>query len=980
MHPGTSTCHQVCQNFLAHVVRDHVFSDAELNHGSGPLSVDTGRLVATGQRVEQRLPSLLRISGKGGWSPVEARRATFAAFTNVTLLDHLLSVVRGALVFATVDLCARRARTEEELRRRLAAVAAIAFLHDADKMLELGRSEARQGALDATAMAGLMERFGLPVFLARHGATLTSAAVLELVNGVEATAVQGLVKVPEEHWHDRTYVRLADRVDGTFLQTRPLDGRPRFGLDGALEVIRTFEGLHTDALRGLGGRVIAIHDPHTPFLLDALQAGLSAACRDNHGFPPIIELHHDGRLLVALPEDEADAVVQAALARATGELGARIRVAINARGTLDLLDAPGTVADLRDSIANMGTRERESLLRAGKEALARHSSAIDELMRPSGFLPRPADYAGQLVPLWSGMGSNDGLVAIHRDAVLLGTVLDCADPSPRLGIPDATVRERELRDALDEVGALPNGPTVLDELPPGTRRALLAGFAAGYARGEPDLHDLLLGPGGLAALWLEGQDGRPGLSAKIDRAGIRLRAAVSAHYTALMSGCLVTTVDEEADGRCHFTNAPVSRSDMATVSGRMGLYGVKVSAFSGREGRPESFRSTESETLVSPLAEAEHKLRRLRFVQNGGSPDRREVPVTITSPTTAGLFGALPFGNDQVGAELALSDMVRSKIEAGKPTYRNAEATLRRTRVARFEELPGRMVGNGTEPGQIAFVRMACRAALRLGRPVHVFRGLPRPRPEFVAFDTMPASLAALLGGDAFRLEQVGPAIARLEGVEAVAEVTGFGLELALRLCDEATCFGAACDALARVERRLAARASDPKLNNIRFFAANLLETTAMPQPSDTALLEFADAMARVQRIPRHNDGANMAELGLRTALDTTEALERLQQTASTSLAAGIAGELEKSIARGKLWVRPELRGKRSFDELVDEAARVFVEAVWHGAFGGALPSSRDRRVALAVYRHGFKRASRELYARAGLPATEQDETSSQEA
>lgn len=980
MHPGASVCHQVCQDFLAHVVRDHVFSDAELSRGSGPQSDAIRVQVAAGQRVEQRLPPLLRISGKGGWSSDPARAAAFAAFTNVTLLDHLLSVVRGALVFASVDLCARRPRTEEELRRRLATVAAVAFLHDADKIMELGRVEARQGALDAGAMAGLMERFGLPAFLARHGATLTAAAMLELVNGVEATSIQGLVKVPDEHWHDRTYVRLADRVDGTFLQTRPLDERPRFGLDGALEVIRTFGGLDTDAARHLGGRVITIHDPHTPFLLDALQAGLSAACRDHHGFPPLIELHHDGRLLVVLPEDGADAVVEAALARATGELGARIRVATNARGTLDLLDAPGTLADLRDSIGDMDTRERENLLRAGKKALARHSAAIDVLMRPSNFLPRPADYMGQLVPLWSGLGSDDGLVAVHRDAVLLGVVLDCADPSPRLGIPDTAVRERELRDVLDEAGALPNGPTVLDELPPGTRRALLAGFAAGYARGESDLHDRLFGAGGLAALWLEGRDWRPGLSAKIDRAGVRLRAAVSAHYAALMSGRLVTTADEAADGRCHFTNAPVSRSDTATVSGRMGLYGVKVSAFSGREGRPESFRSTESETLVSPLAEAEHKLRRLRFVRNGGSPDRREVPVTVTSPTTAGLFGALPFSNDQEGAELALFDMLRSKVEAGKSTYRNAEATLQRTRVARFEELPGRLVGRGTEPGQIAFVRMACRAALRLGRPVHVFRGLPRPRPEFVAFDAMPASLAALLGGDALRLEQVGPAIARLKGLEAVAEATGFGLELALRLCDEATCFGAACDALARAERRLAARSTDLKLNDIRSFAANLLETTAMPQPSDTALLAFAEAMARVQRIPLRSDGANMAELGLRTALDTAEALERLRQTASASLVAGIAGELEKSVSRGGLRVRKELRGGRSFDDVVDEAARVFVEAVWQGAFGAALPSSRDRRVALAVYRHGFKRASRELYARAGLPATEQDESGSEAA
>ncbi len=35
--------------------------------------------------------------------------------------------------------------------------------------------------------------------------------------------------------------------------------------------------------------------------------------------------------------------------------------------------------------------------------------------------------------------------------------------------------------------------------------------------------------------------------------------------------------------------------------------------------------------------------------------------MAITSPTTAGLFGALPFSNDADVAEFALSDVVRSQ-------------------------------------------------------------------------------------------------------------------------------------------------------------------------------------------------------------------------------------------------------------------------------------------------------------------------------
>ena len=117
MRTAPAICQEICVEFLASVVLDHVFSESELFRGSGPLDGTRRQQVEAGQRIDQRLPLLLRISGKGGWSPDGDRRATFAAFTNVTLLDHLLSVTRGALDFGAIDLL----RGEIEPRRSYAA-------------------------------------------------------------------------------------------------------------------------------------------------------------------------------------------------------------------------------------------------------------------------------------------------------------------------------------------------------------------------------------------------------------------------------------------------------------------------------------------------------------------------------------------------------------------------------------------------------------------------------------------------------------------------------------------------------------------------------------------------------------------------------------------------------------------------------------------------------------------------------------------
>ncbi|HTH46997.1 MAG TPA: hypothetical protein VMB21_05765, partial [Candidatus Limnocylindria bacterium] len=303
----------------------------------------------------------------------------------------------------------------------------------------------------------------------------------------------------------------------------------------------------------------------------------------------------------------------------------------------------------------------------------------------------------------------------------------------------------------------------------------------------------------------------------------------------------------------------------------------------------------------------------------------------------------------------------------GRLQYREDAAFTRRTRIARYEEMPARLVSVGTDPGQISFVKLAFEVAQRTGRPLHLFRGLPVPRPEFVAFDTLPQSIERLLGGTGFRLERLAWCVARLRGMEAVANATGFGIELALRIADPDTRFGAACDALSRAEN---ATDTSPTLPAIRAFATTLLgDPDIMPSTSDRALIAFGEAMARAQRIPLRDDGGNVAELGLRTALDTAEALERNGQTSDDSLLAGIAGEIEDNLTRRSLAARQEVRNGQSLSEAIAGAATIFVREVWNGAFGRTVPSSRIRRVALAAYRFAFEREARRMRAMLGRVA-----------
>ena len=86
--------------------------------------------------------------------------------------------------------------------------------------------------------------------------------------------------------------------------------------------------------------------------------------------------------------------------------------------------------------------------------------------------------------------------------MLLGAVLNCTDPARGWASRTRRLREAELRAALHTADALPDGPTVLDEFPPDTRRAVLAGFAAGVA--NKDLSSMTIVRAGRAGSTLVG--------------------------------------------------------------------------------------------------------------------------------------------------------------------------------------------------------------------------------------------------------------------------------------------------------------------------------------------------------------------------------------------------------------------------------------------------------------------------------------------
>ena len=950
------TSRSVYGSFLKDVVRERVFSDEQRTRGAGrPLGDKAKHAIDKGDRIDVRTPFLATVSGKGGWirGPEFDRRKLFK---NVTLIDHLVSVVRGALVFGEIDLRAAGV-PESELPARLARIAAVAFLHDADKMLQRDR----QMEIRPADVEGLMRDYGIVRFLAKFGQSLDAQRMTSLIDQVETTRANrmrpGAPILSLQEVRDCAYVTLADRLDGTYLDTRK----------GGDCVVRELEAFKDDNLRGdaLGDwRALRIVSPHTPFLLDEFQGHFSIACKDRHGHPPLIEVHHDGELLLVAPSKEFDDVFDKAIDNLAKAFDLDPRVNISARGMPDILDGGRDLCDLREHLEE-NVRTASKALRISVDLVhpvagaTTVKSLIDDLFTSFGIAPVWPDldrYSARLVSPWPAHHEDDDeRSAFLLDAATVAVALACKAPQParKLNVPDARAREQELVKLLKQSG-IPVPVWLLDLTHDISRRNLLSALAAAAGINDGVLREALLGDDGLVNLWLRGRGNRQGLLDKIDNPGLHMAAAAQGWFRAAAHGCLLRAEEEDAEGRCHFTNAPVPRNRPIELS--TGLYGVKVSAFSGREGRWESFNSPKRETLVSPLALAEHRLRSIRVRRPGGQPD---VPILISSPTSAGLFASLVYVHNDLPPEFSLFDALRTENrKPDKLVFRDVDNYFRRYRIGRYESLPSRMASRDRDIGIITFVKMVFETAQRIGRPIHVFRGLPRPEPGYVSFDFLPEHLVAALGGTSFRIEQLPSRIHLLRVVEEIASIAGMGLELAARIADPETRFAAACDAIMRIDRMDEGKANARSF--LRHSLLNLLEDKAtMSTESDNVIVRFAESMSHVQRAPIRSDGDTVPEMGLREALAAVEAAGQLGQISRDSLIHAVMGSLDKELARKNLFSSKTTRKEATLESSLLAAAEIFVDDVWPKAFGNTSPPSRQRRIALAIYRMSFERAAR---------------------
>ena len=926
---------KVYADFMAEVVDAHVINDR-----TGPLPDEKKRKgQAAAKLVDKRILRLQTMSGKGGYHADPDRRASYAQSANVTLLDHLLSVVRGALTFATLDLLATNPTADRTtLEGNLRRLAAIAFLHDLDKDLGLARND----PLSLDAVAERWTRYGLDTFTAATTPALEPDQVRALIEQVEASQAHRsppAASPPRALTNLLPYVALADKLDGLWLKE---------GVDAVLTRLHQDQSLRTDLARDW--RAVDLFDPHHPFLVDELQRALSSGCRP---VPPLIEVHQDGRLLMLIPAAQSEEIRAKALKRLRAFLARKLfqlRVNVSNRGVPELLESQPDHATLTAFMAeDLPEQDLANLFRvkaelASDQTLTHH---LDALLADIGLAPTWPMVVSKTLKTLSPYPSPTNLAepaqAQLRRAAHLALLLNHKTVK---GLPNYGQREKGLMEIIP--AEPPAWLTALDHDP--SRRTLTALWVTRLAGDDPEVAERIWGEGGLLCHWLEGTEGGRGLRETIDAKDGRLLDAVIAHFNQRLDGQPMTALADQ--GRhCLFTGQPVARTDSFKEADQ--LYEIKKSAFSGRDGRVEALDAVLGETHISPVSYTEYRLRAQIHAGAGGRADG--IPTLVSSPATTGLFAALAVDHEEDFRTLSSYDLAREEIAKGR-VYRGADVYRHRYRIARFERQPAQT------RDLLDWLRLLMQASRRLGRPVHLFRGLPVPEKAFFAIDSLPTRLADLLGGNRLRLEQLPHALERLNTALLILDANGLGYEVLNRYARPDTRLGAVCLAWTHFQdasRTGSAGSHFHPASRFRFEFEQLLKENAMSN-TEAPLVALGRAASRIQRWPGYDASRNEELMTFNLSLETAIGAWRLGQADPASLAMAIAGELEVNLARKDLFASGKHRPEgETLSQALITFAQQFVDEVWFGVLKGRPPAQTSRRILGSIYRLSFLTAAR---------------------
>ncbi len=890
-----------------------------------PISDKQKTLIEQDRRYDVRPLRWASLSAKGDSHHLES--------LNISLADHVLSVARGGAFFAAIRQKSRMVDQEQQSLTQVAALAfVIGLLHDLDKAYGQPGKEIQVSHVEKAIVDLNIQKF-LAVFSLSHTAQ-------ELLKGIELvedrSAGRGAGVYPIEPDRRNQLIRAAACVKfADAMESRVSSGDPEGMADRLVDFLQDLAKADADTSSGLQGwEVFNLYDGHHAFIMEMFLDRIIKASIDLTGAPPLLSMYHDGRLLTILWSDQKQSILEQAIEGLLSKMPFTFSVLVNARGGMDFggrpLQAWQEVVDFVYKKTATWTADPglPRVLLLPKSVAKAHEVEILKLMQDAQVVAKwkPTE---QQVFLLSEIepGTEQEASLVVACALALGIEVD-----KKTGILPQNLRFKELSVHIKV-------PAWIESLEDSqSKKTLLALLAVAESYQDPAKQEALFGEEGFFVQLVQGTPTSPGVFSAIPETSTRLLAGLRQHLTALMNGTVLGKDTLDPDISCFISGLPAPRSSEVSL-GSM-VYAIKVSAFSYRTGRPENRFSSESGTFLSPISEAEYKLRSDR----ARKLNRREgsLPVKVFSPSYSGLFGGVVSGHEQ---ELSIWDLARIPVNETQLNF--PDPYERALHLSRFEEMP-RKLGD-----RLSVIRLMLKAILRTGRPLHVFQGMPIPHRAIFYYDALDPEISMLLGTQELRLDQLPMALKRLQLAEGLVEsnlvvvlkqLTGYGVAAGhLEL-------GGLALAIEKLQEKSTLAAASAVAKDL--FHKELQMSSSQTQPLHP-LVKLSQMAPSIQRRPSYQASNSEKERLLRIcleALDEAASLKIALNDAQT-LQAFVAGQLRQKLDRRPAYSAATSRApQQTLAQAIDAFAETFVKEVVSGVFHHKNPSNETRSRAFALY------------------------------
>jgi len=678
-------------------------------------------------------------------------------------------------------------------------------------------------------------------------------------------------------------------------------------------------------------KLVSFHTPHTPFLTEEFVCSLTTACVDNTSKYPLLNQFSDGYLECLLPEKQADDIIsKAKIILCKERLPFDLELNVSAKGFPSLSNGQPCAEEIYDFLSgdkdvSATSKNKADLFRVNVDDLSNLRSDIDSLLQKINLTADYPKSAGATQHLFSVKSIPNSTV--FADMCLISLMLNLTVDNKKC------INTSERVNKLIDIGFESMGleGEFKEER---TERIIYAIHFTGLIQDNQQLREKMLVE---FNKWLDGDDNYAGLKHNFTGMGAQVSIAVDSYIDNLVNGRM-QSFDNDELGRCIFTGEHVPMSQ--SIDSKTGMHGLKVSAFSGRENRPEVFNSAKALTNVGFISIAEHRLRTIAHMEQGGKNDG--VPTNISIPVGVGGFSG--FNHNNGFKHYSVFDLARQEKKKGK-VFDSFDIHTNMIRVARFELMPPKLAD------QVDKLRLIINAALRTGRPTHIFRGLPYKNKNFFTYDAMPAIISKLIGGQSINFQQCVDASKKLKFASSVLEYHDLGYDALSNYLSPATKFQAICKMWCVIRG-----SGDCGLFNQHELSVEIeneyrKEILSM---GSNDIHELGKKATRIQKYCSYTDSVMYQQMCLMLSFEAATSCVKVGQNEKESIVSAVLSKLMGTLKDKKLLASSFSREGGSLIQECEEFAKLFTENIWFGICNGGYPSQRKLNGIKNIFRMSF--------------------------